>query len=109
MLIYWQVERKSMAVHSQLISCTASEVAAMVEGAMRHGTTMELEGLVERRPHPWHGRVQELHLTEAGRAAHARGRAAAIDEFESQLGAGLDPAAREALWRGLRLVAEQVS
>ena len=43
-LIYWHVERKSMAIHSQLISCTASEVAAMVEGAMRHGTTMKVEG-----------------------------------------------------------------
>jgi TnpA family transposase len=43
-LIYWHVERKSMAIHSHLISCTASEVAAMVEGAMRHGTTMEVEG-----------------------------------------------------------------
>ncbi|MFY1621568.1 Tn3 family transposase [Micromonospora sp. WMMD735] len=43
-LIYWHVERKSMAIHSQLITCTASEVAAMVEGAMRHGTTMEVEG-----------------------------------------------------------------
>ena len=42
-LIYWHVERKSMAVHSQLISCSASEVAAMVEGAMRHDTTMSLE------------------------------------------------------------------
>ena len=43
-LIYWHVERKSMAIHSQLISCSASEVAAMIEGAMRHGTTMEVEG-----------------------------------------------------------------
>jgi hypothetical protein len=43
-LIYWHVERKSMAIHSQLLTCTASEVAAMVEGAMRHGTTMEVEG-----------------------------------------------------------------
>ena len=33
-----------MAVHSQLLSCAASEVAAMVEGAVRHGTTMQLEG-----------------------------------------------------------------
>src|SRR5260370_957344 len=32
-----------MAVHSQLISCSASEVHAMVEGAMRHGTSMEVE------------------------------------------------------------------
>ncbi len=33
-----------MAIHSQLINSTASEVAATVEGAMRHGTTMEVEG-----------------------------------------------------------------
>ena len=43
-LIYWHVERKSMAIHSQLIACTASEVAAMVDGAIRHGTTMQVEG-----------------------------------------------------------------
>jgi len=42
-LICWHVERKSMAIHSQLVSCTASEVAAMVEGAVRHGTTMQVE------------------------------------------------------------------
>ncbi|MEN3308939.1 MAG: hypothetical protein V7603_5141 [Micromonosporaceae bacterium] len=43
-LIYWHVERKSMAIHSQLINCSASEVAAMIEGAIRHGTMMEVEG-----------------------------------------------------------------
>ena len=43
-LIYWHVEKKSVAVHSQVISCSASEVAAMIEGAMRHGTSMEVEG-----------------------------------------------------------------
>jgi TnpA family transposase len=43
-LIYRHVEKHSMAVHSQLISCAASEVAAMIAGAVRHGTTMELEG-----------------------------------------------------------------
>jgi TnpA family transposase len=43
-LIYWHVEKKSMVVHSQLLSCSASEVAAMVEGAVRHGTSMQLEG-----------------------------------------------------------------
>ena len=42
-LIYWHVEKRSMAVHSQLISCSASEVAAMVEGAMRHDTTMDVQ------------------------------------------------------------------
>ena len=43
-LIYWHVEKKSMAIHSQLISCSASEVAAMIDGAMRHGTTVDVEG-----------------------------------------------------------------
>ena len=42
-LIYWHVEKKSMAIHSQLISCSASEVAAMVDGAIRHGTTMDVQ------------------------------------------------------------------
>src|SRR5574341_1779623 len=43
-LIYWHVDQGgAMAVHSQLISCSASEVAAMVEGAMRHGTEMKVE------------------------------------------------------------------
>jgi TnpA family transposase len=42
-LIYWHVETGSVVVHSQLINCSASEVAAMVEGAIRHGTSMQLE------------------------------------------------------------------
>jgi len=32
-----------MAVYSQLINCSASEVAAMIEGAMRHSTDMDLQ------------------------------------------------------------------
>jgi len=43
-LIYWHVEKKSMAIHSQVINCSASEVAAMIDGAMRHGTSMEVDG-----------------------------------------------------------------
>jgi TnpA family transposase len=43
-LVYWHVERGSVVVHSQLLSCSASEVAAMVEGAIRHGTLMSVEG-----------------------------------------------------------------
>jgi TnpA family transposase len=43
-LIYWTVEDKdSMAVYSQLLSCPTSEVHAMVEGAVRHGTDMPIE------------------------------------------------------------------
>ena len=43
-LIYWHVERKSIVVHSQLLACSASEIAAMIEGAMRHATTMDVQG-----------------------------------------------------------------
>ncbi|MFI2350823.1 Tn3 family transposase [Streptomyces sp. NPDC019443] len=31
------VQSKSLAIHPQLINCTASAVAAMIEPAMRHG------------------------------------------------------------------------
>lgn len=41
-LIYWHVDTKSVAIHSQLISCTASEVAAMIEGAMHHRTELDV-------------------------------------------------------------------
>ena len=40
-LIYWSVEKGSVVVHSQLLSPSASEVHAMVEGAIHHGTSME--------------------------------------------------------------------
>lgn len=43
-LIYWHVERGSMVIHSQRLRASASEVHAMVEGAIRHGTTMSVEG-----------------------------------------------------------------
>ena len=43
-LVYWHVERGSVVVHSQTLKASASEVAAMVEGAVRHGTTMRVEG-----------------------------------------------------------------
>ena len=43
-LVYWHVERGSVVVHSQTLRASASEVAAMVEGAIRHGTTMSVEG-----------------------------------------------------------------
>ncbi|WP_344953924.1 Tn3 family transposase, partial [Sphaerisporangium flaviroseum] len=43
-LVYWHVERGSVVVHSQTLKASASEVAAMVEGAIRHGTTMKVEG-----------------------------------------------------------------
>jgi hypothetical protein len=43
-LVYWHVERGSVVVHAQTLRASASEVHAMVEGAIRHGTTMNVEG-----------------------------------------------------------------
>lgn len=42
-MIYWHVERKSTCIYSQLKSCSSSEVAAMIEGVLRHCTEMEVE------------------------------------------------------------------
>jgi TnpA family transposase len=39
-LIYWHVERKSTCIYSQLKTCSSSEVAAMIEGVLRHCTEM---------------------------------------------------------------------
>ena len=41
--IYWHVDRKSACIHSQLKRCSSSEVAAMIEGVLRHCTDMEVE------------------------------------------------------------------
>lgn len=42
-MIYWHVEKHSTCVYSQLKSCSSSEVAAMMEGLLRHGTEMDVE------------------------------------------------------------------
>jgi TnpA family transposase len=42
-MIYWHVERGRLCVYSQLKPCSSSEVAAMIEGLLRHGTEAEIE------------------------------------------------------------------
>ncbi len=42
-MIYWHVENKSVCVYSQLKVCSSSEVAAMIEGVLRHDTEMDIE------------------------------------------------------------------
>ncbi len=42
-MIYWHLERKSTCIYSQLRACSASEVAAMIEGLLRHCTDAEIE------------------------------------------------------------------
>ena len=40
-MIYWHVERKSVCVYSQLKKCSSSEVAAMMEGLIRHSQDID--------------------------------------------------------------------
>ncbi len=42
-MIYWHVERNRVCIYSQLKSCSSSEVAAMIEGLLRHCTDAEIE------------------------------------------------------------------
>jgi TnpA family transposase len=42
-MIYWHVDKKSTCIYSQLKTCSSSEVAAMIEGLLRHCTDMKVE------------------------------------------------------------------
>ena len=42
-MIYWHVERRSACIYSQLKTCSSSEVAAMIEGVLRHCTEMSVD------------------------------------------------------------------
>jgi len=41
--VYWHCEGKSVCIYSQLKRCSSSEVAAMIEGVLRHETDMEVQ------------------------------------------------------------------
>jgi len=42
-MVYWHVERKAACIYSQLKRCSSSEVAAMIEGVLHHGTEVDVE------------------------------------------------------------------
>jgi TnpA family transposase len=42
-MIYWHVDKKACCIYSQLKSCSSSEVAAMIEGVLRHCTQMAVD------------------------------------------------------------------
>ncbi|NER24786.1 MAG: Tn3 family transposase [Symploca sp. SIO1C2] len=42
-MIYWHVEKNSACIYSQLKTCSSSEVAAMIEGLLRHCTSMKID------------------------------------------------------------------
>ena len=91
-MIYWHVERGRLCVYSQLKSCSSSEVAAMIEGLLRHGTAptrrsrpttptptaLLLHGhLLSRLPH-WHqDAISRPGIGRAGSGGVCAGTAAA--------------------------------
>lgn len=42
-MIYWHVEGQSVCIYSQLKRCSSSEVAAMIEGVLRHKTDIDVQ------------------------------------------------------------------
>ncbi|WP_036486612.1 Tn3 family transposase [Myxosarcina sp. GI1] len=42
-MIYWHVEKNSACIYSQLKTCSSSEVAAMINGVLKHCTSMEVK------------------------------------------------------------------
>ncbi len=62
---------------------------------------LESAGLVERRPHPEHGRVLQAYLTEEGRAMVSRAHAP-IEAIQGRMLAGLGEDERGRFLRALR-------
>ncbi|MDQ2808198.1 MAG: Tn3 family transposase [Chloroflexota bacterium] len=42
-MIYWSVAKNSVCIYSQIKACSSSEVASMIEGLLRHCTSMAVE------------------------------------------------------------------
>jgi hypothetical protein len=42
-MVYWHVEKKALCIYSQIKRCSSSEVAAMIEGVLRHASQMDVE------------------------------------------------------------------
>lgn len=42
-MIYWHVEKHATCIYSQLKTCSSSEIAAMIQGVLRHCTQMKVE------------------------------------------------------------------
>lgn len=84
----------AVAHYSLLMSVHVDPGLTGAELARRLGVTpqavaslvarLEQRGHLERRPHPRHGHVQELHLTDAGRAA-LRSADRVITEIEQRI------------------------
>jgi len=49
-MLYWHVDRTAACIYSQLQTCSSSEVAAMIEGGLRHCTAREGDRQYVDRP-----------------------------------------------------------
>ena len=76
-MIYWHVERKAACIYSQLKRCSSSEVAAMIEGVLRHCTEMRDREPVCRQPRPERGGIRVLPAARLRAAAAPEGDRAA--------------------------------
>src|SRR5690606_23323867 len=72
-------------------------------------STLEGRGLVERKPHPVHGHVVEVHLTPEGRSLLTRADEV-VEAIEARLAAAFSPEETETLLsylgRGLEALAK---
>ena len=42
-MVYWHVDKQSLCIHSQLKTCSSSEVGAMIKGVLQHCTDMMVD------------------------------------------------------------------
>ena len=50
-LVYWHVDKSATCIYSQLVTHRSSEIAAMIEGLVRHDTEMRVESNLAYRKH----------------------------------------------------------
>ncbi|GAA4716385.1 MarR family winged helix-turn-helix transcriptional regulator [Phytohabitans rumicis] len=107
------------AAHYSLLMCvhaepgrTGAEVARRLAVTPQNVASlvakMEDRGLVERRSHPRHGHVQELHLTDAGREA-LRAAEPTVTAIDRRIATELGPAETAHLAALLNRVADMMS
>jgi TnpA family transposase len=65
-MIYWHVEDKSVCIHSQLKTCTSSEVAAMIKGLLQHEGLNVVENWNSANSFIFFGRNGEIQKNQVG-------------------------------------------
>ncbi|WP_275466443.1 MarR family winged helix-turn-helix transcriptional regulator [Streptomyces noursei] len=83
----------------------AREVASSRQAANEMLASLELEGLIERRPNPTDRRSHQIHVTASGRARLAEARIA-VDRREAELEAAFTPEQRGAVRDWLEGISE---